>query len=38
MLNGSTPFKANSMKELKKLLKEGKFSYEVEVSKGIIFI
>ena len=34
MLTGTVPFKANNMKDLHKLIKQGQFTYGVDISKG----
>ena len=35
MLSGTVPFKASSMKDLHRLIKQGVFTYGVEISKGM---
>ena len=34
MLCGTVPFKANNMKDLHKLIKQGQFTYAIDISKG----
>ena len=37
MLSGTVPFKANNMKDLHKLIKQGVFTYSVDISKGSVY-